>query len=122
LAARRCVGAQGGSVAVCGRHEAKVVACGEVMVPWWCMTARLDLGLCGPQHRGMVAARWAPAQHGGPPPPSQWRSLRWTATWQQRHRGVVAGQSSKDGVLLQGWVGWVEVHETLDENLLGLRS
>jgi hypothetical protein len=33
-----------------------------------------------------------------------------------------AGKSSEDGVLLRALVGWGEVHETLDENLLGLRS
>jgi hypothetical protein len=35
---------------------------------------------------------------------------------------AASGQSSEDGVLLQGLVSWGEVHETLDENLLGLRS
>jgi hypothetical protein len=35
---------------------------------------------------------------------------------------AAAGQSSEDGVLLQGWVEWVEVREALDENLLVLRS
>jgi hypothetical protein len=35
---------------------------------------------------------------------------------------AAAGQSSEDGVLLQGLVSWREVHETPDENLLGLRS
>jgi hypothetical protein len=35
---------------------------------------------------------------------------------------AAAGQSSEDGVLLQGLVRWGEVHETPDENLLGLRS
>jgi hypothetical protein len=35
---------------------------------------------------------------------------------------AAAGQSSEDGVLLQGLVSWREVQETPDENLLGLRS
>jgi hypothetical protein len=67
---------------------------------------------------------WWSAGMGGPPPPKPMAVAPVSATWQHRHRGVVAaaGQSSKDDVLLQGPMGCDEVCETPDENLLGLIS
>ena len=99
----RNVGLGGDGAETCGGSAGRTRGGGHVMArgccawwgswsPWSRMAAGPNLGLCGPQLRGPVAARGAPSQRaawmrqpwwsagmGSPPPPAHagWRRGRW---------------------------------------------